>query len=125
MTRGRLAIGVYVAAFAAATLFHASDIVRGGWLPYRFAPLPLNMFWTSLTLLDPAVVVALLAGWRRSGLTLALLIMITDVAANSYALYGLGYPAFAISLQLQTAFLGFVVGSIAWLWPNKKPGAPA
>lgn len=123
--RPHAAIVVYVACFSIATLNHAADVVRGGWLPYRFAPLPLNMFWTALTLLDPAVVLALLAGWRRVGLSLALAIMIVDVAANSYALYGLDYSGFSVSLQLQTAFLGFVVGTIAFLWPTKeKPGAP-
>lgn len=114
--RERIIIWVYVLAFAAATAFHASDIIRGGWLPYRFAPLFLNSYWTALLFLDALVVGLLLGGWLRSALSLAVAIMVTDVAANSYAFLGLGFAEFAISLQLQTAFLGFVLGSAPFLW---------
>jgi hypothetical protein len=37
--------------------------------------LPLEAFWTALILLDAGVVALLLAGWRRSGLLAALIIM--------------------------------------------------
>lgn len=84
----------------------------------------MNVFWTALTVLDPAVVLALVFGWRRTGLALALAIMVADVAVNSYAFYGLGYSVFSSALQMQTAFGGFVLGSIAFLWPRKeRPGA--
>ena len=123
--RDRVALGVYVACFSVATFNHAADLWQRGWLPYRFAPMPMNVFWTALTIVDPAVVLALLAGWRRTGLALALAIMVADVAVNSYALYGLGFAVFSPALQMQTAFGGFVLGSIWFLWPEKKkPGAP-
>lgn len=121
----RLAYAIIVGCFSVATLFHLADMVQFGWLPYRFAPLPMNLFWTSLTLLDPAVALALLARRRRLGLSLALAVMVVDVAANGYALHGLGYPQFAVALQLQTGFLGFLLGSIAFLWPASRGSASA
>lgn len=67
--------------------------------------------------------VALIAGWRRTGLALAAAIMIADVGINSFAAHRFGWPVGA-ALLLQSAFLGFVLGSIAFLWPDKaKPGA--
>jgi hypothetical protein len=75
------AVLVYVSAFAVATLCHVFDIVRGGWLPYTQYALGLNVFWTSLTFLDP-LAIALLLHRRRKGLCLALLIITVDVAVN-------------------------------------------
>ena len=31
-----------------ACIIHVLDLWRSGWLPYRFAPLPPNVYWTSL-----------------------------------------------------------------------------
>jgi hypothetical protein len=47
------AVSIYVFAFAVATICHLFDSGRGGWLPYTTYALGLNVFWTSLTLLDP------------------------------------------------------------------------
>lgn len=44
LSRERLILGLYVVAFAAATLFHVATLVRCGRLPYRVAPLPRNVF---------------------------------------------------------------------------------
>jgi hypothetical protein len=75
------AIFLYMGAFAVATFCHVFDIVRGGWLPYTKYALGLNVFWTSLTFLDPLAIVLL---WyrRRVGVGLALLIITVDVAVN-------------------------------------------
>jgi hypothetical protein len=70
-----------VSAFAVATICHVLDIARGGWMPYTQYALGLNVFWTSLTLLDP-LAIALLLYRRRAGLCLALLIITVDVAVN-------------------------------------------
>jgi hypothetical protein len=123
----RIIISIYVLAFAAASAFHAADVIRWGWLPYRFAPLPLNAFWTALLFLDPIVVGLFFVGRLRSAVIFAICIMVADVAANSYAFFGLGYPEFAVSLQLQTAFLGFVLGSAPYLWrkATRKPRLPS
>ena len=79
--RGHAVVLAYVIAFAVATTCHLFDIARGGWLPYtKYAP-GLNVFWTSLTFLDPLAIVLLLRR-RRAGLCLALLIITVDVAVN-------------------------------------------
>ena len=111
-----VALAIYVLCFSVATMFHVLALVRGGWLPFTLAPAAMNWFWTLLTFADPAVLLLLITGRRRAGLALALLIMVLDVGVNSYALFGLGYSDFSMSLLLQTAFLGFVLGSIGFLW---------
>jgi hypothetical protein len=78
-------------------------------------------YWTSLTVLDP-LAVFLLTFAPRKGLLLALVIMLTDVAINSGVTYMELPPSspYAVNyaVQLQTAFLGFVLGSIPFLWIN-------
>lgn len=98
---------------------HVIDIARGGFLPYVGVPFPINVFWTSLALLD-FVAVLLLWVRRNSGVALTTAIMCADVAVNSYASYGLGiaFQSFA-PLQAQTLFLGFVLGSFAIVWRRK------
>lgn len=116
----QIALAVYIACFTVATALHATALIRGGWLPYTLAPAAMNWFWTLLTIADPAVVLLLLTDRRRTGLALALLIMLLDVAVNGYALFGLGYSEFSLSLLLQTAFLCFVLGSIGYLWKGQQ-----
>jgi hypothetical protein len=71
----------YVCAFAVGTACHLLDIARGGWLPYRKYSPGLNVFWTSLTFLDPLAILLLM--YRvRAGLCLALLIITADVLVN-------------------------------------------
>lgn len=118
----RVALACYVICFTIGVLSHGHDFLTYGWRPYRWGSMPLEVFWTSLILLDVSVIALLLIGWRRSGLLAAFTIMILDVAANSYALSGMGIGASARNLVMQSAFLGFVAGSIAFAWP-KSPGA--
>jgi hypothetical protein len=94
-------------AFGAAT--HALDFVHFGWWPYRFGPPSLNLFWNALVALDAAIVVLIVTGRRMAGLALASVVMIADVAANTYAWLELGFSAFVVSVPLQSAFLGFVL----------------
>jgi hypothetical protein len=112
-----IVLAIYILCFAAATLNHLLDFLRGGWLPYTTGPALLTLFWTALVLLDPLVIGLLLFHRLRSGLSLALAIMLADVAANSYAAFVLHFPGFWPALQLQILFLGFVLGSITFLWP--------
>lgn len=119
----RIALGVYVACFTIGTLSHARDFWVLGLRPYAGAPTVLEAFWSSLVVLDAIVVGLLLFGKRRRGLVLAAIIMVCDVAANSYAFFVLGIEGFAVALPLQAAFLGFVLGSIGFLWPAREPAA--
>ena len=96
------------------------DIARGGLLPYRYAPMPINVFWTCLAVLD-FVAIYLLWTRRNLGLVTVLGIMVADVSVNSYAMYVLGiFPSF-FPRQLQSLFLGLVLGCIAFLWLREQP----
>ncbi len=112
----RIALPVYIICFTIGTVSHALDFLALGLRPYIWGPPLLEAFWSSLVVLDLAVVMLLLVGQRRWGLALAAIIMVCDVAANSYAFFVLGIEGFAVALPLQAAFLGFVLGSIGFLW---------
>jgi hypothetical protein len=111
--RTRWLFVAYAICLVVAGLNHARDIWQGGWLPYRHDPLIMNYYWTSLTALDPLA--AALLFWT-------LVIIVSDVAVNSFARYGLGNRGWYgdVSLQLQTLFLGFVVGSLPFVWHDAR-----
>ncbi|MEL0639241.1 hypothetical protein V6260_01300 [Pseudoalteromonas aliena] len=98
---------------------HILDNINFGFLPYRFAPQWMNFYWTSLGLLD-LFAVLLLIKYRKAGVLLTFLIMISDVYVNSLAYYSLNIIIDPIALQLQTLFLGFCVGSSLWLWNRSE-----
>jgi hypothetical protein len=111
---------VYVLCFALGAISHVGDFVVGGWRPYRFGPVGLELFWSSLVVLDVAVMALMLLGRRRSGVLLALAIMVVDVSANAYALIELRMPQLYFSLLTQSMFLGFVGGSAPVLWSRRS-----
>ena len=112
---------VYGIGFADGTVAHLTDLLAAGWQSHHLDPMLLRTFWAALTVLDPTVIALLLLGWRRTGLLLASVVMLTDVAANSYAALVLHDKGFGMALPLQSLFLGFVFGSIAFLWPPSQP----
>lgn len=112
----RIFLTFYVVCFAIGGINHGRDFLAYGPRPYSWGPPLLEAFWTALIFLDSAVVILLLRGERRAGLALAAVVMILDVAANSYAAFVLAVPGFGVALPLQSAFLGFVLGSIVFLW---------
>jgi hypothetical protein len=78
----RCALVVYVVGFAVGTCAHVVDLVRGGFGVYAsFGPVVLQVFFISLVVLDPIVVV-LVALARPSGVWLGLVVMAMDVPAN-------------------------------------------
>jgi hypothetical protein len=125
--RVQTTVAVYIAGFSIGVVSHARDFLTHGWQPYHWGVPILDGFWTSLIVLDAAVVALLWAGYRRAGLCGALAIMTCDVVANTYALLGLKIQQFAAYLTLQAIFFGFVLGSIALIWPRRErdfdPGA--
>lgn len=103
---------------------HARDIAAGGWLPYRSAPMALNLYWTSLAVLDPATVILLLRR-PRTGLYLALAVMISDVAVNSWAALTVFQDRFWMpALWLHIAFLALIVGCLPWLYSALEREGP-
>jgi hypothetical protein len=119
---------VFILAFTGATYNHMMDIVSGGLFPYTKkwgTPESLNLYWTSLTILDPLAVATLIIN-VRAGYVVALCIMFTDVPVNLYA--NTYYWSLALHknyhLLMQTAFLIFLLITIRRVWKltviNKK-----
>jgi hypothetical protein len=52
---------LFALCLAAASIVHINDLWQHGWLAYRFAPLPLNVYWTALAFLDALAALLLLA----------------------------------------------------------------
>lgn len=110
-------LAVYLLSFGYGALTHLADFVRLGWWPYRAGPPPMNLFWNMLLFPDAAVVALMLLQRRRAGLVLALLVIGADVAINAYAWLGVGFQGFGTAVPIQACLLGFVLGSMPFLWP--------
>ena len=102
---------VFSVCLAAACAVHLADLWRHGWLPYHFAPLPLNAYWTALTFFD-ALAAVLLVWQPRTGLALALLIITSDVTLNLFARFYLRLHLKPLTLSLQVIFFVAVVAAI-------------
>ena len=119
---GGLARVVWTACLLAGTSTHALTVVQHGWAwDYGGGwPLLTRLFWTSLTGLDP-LAAGLLYAHPRSGVLLTAIIMLTDVAQNSWALMTRGGPAGSVILQ--AIFLGYVLGTAPQVWRAPRAGA--
>ena len=79
----RWVLAVYLIGFTDGTAAHARDLARAGFHAYSgFPQVPLRVFFISLVLLDPLVVV-LAALVLPAGIWLAAVVMVLDVAANT------------------------------------------
>ncbi len=89
---------------------HIIDIFNGGFLPYSHAPLWINAYWTSLTVLD---LLATVLVWRlpKAGAVLGFAIMSSDMIINGYTIYLFERTHIHWMLLLQFLFGGFVLGS--------------
>lgn len=123
----RSILGIFVLALTVATINHITDIYVGGLFPYSEgsgAPQIINIYWTSLTLLDP-LAICLLAISVRAGYVAAICIMLTDVPINIYAATN-GFIGILpdreyngmenIGLPLQIAFLVFLLVTVRRVW---------
>lgn len=122
----KLALAVYILAFALGTVVHLIVLAHGLGAPARALmnhPL-VRVYADSLTFLD-ALVVVLLLRLSRTGLLLASAIMLTDVGMNSFVTYAYVHAACSLAMdyfaQTNIAFLGFVLGSAPFLWPYLRP----
>lgn len=105
--------------FLIGTITHALDVHYNGWLPYDFRPLPWNIYWTSLTFLDP---LAALLVWvcERWGVWLGVAIMASNVLVNGYTAFIAGYEEFYLGLALQSVFAAFVFFAAWEHWRVKE-----
>jgi hypothetical protein len=110
---------IWTLGFLVGTTTHSLDLIYLGWLPYDFRPLPWNIYWTSLTFLDPLAAVLI---WVRErwGIMLGVAIMISNIAVNGYTL-AIGYHAFLVPWLLQSAFGAFVFFTAWRHWQSSKP----
>lgn len=110
---------IWTAGFLAGTYTHALDILNYGWLPYEFRPLPWNLYWTSLVILDPLAAILV---WVRTqaGLILGVAIMASNVLVNGYTAFVVGYKEFYFALTLQSLFALFVFW-VAWRHWQSQP----
>jgi hypothetical protein len=111
---------IWIAAFGLGTYTHLWWVLHAGFMPDRQAPLWANLYWTSLTVLDPLAILLIVLGRARAAIVLGLCIMISNVIINSWASFGLNLSGYEVSLPMQTAFFGFVAGSALYLWPRAK-----
>ncbi|MFI1198115.1 hypothetical protein K2224_20695 [Streptomyces sp. BHT-5-2] len=80
--RARWVLVVYVIGFVEGTCAHVLDLARGGIHAYAaFAPVPVQVLFVSLVVLDPLVVV-LVGLVRPAGVRLGAGVMALDVLAN-------------------------------------------
>lgn len=121
----RISLSIYVICFGIGVVTHTLDFLAGWPRPYSWAPALLEIFWSALILLDALVIIMLLTRRLKSGLMLSAAIMLADVLANSYAFLIMRLSSFAFSLPLQAIFLGFVLGSIGFLWPRTSQSPDA
>jgi len=118
----RLIFAVYIIGFAYGTRNHIVDICSDGLLGYTYVPLPINIYWTSLTVLDPLAIILLIFA-PFSGMVLSVFIMATDIAVNvSVTLYYyFQYGTFTLDrLHLQIAFGIFVFMTVPITWKRIK-----
>ena len=114
----KVVLTIWFAGLIAGGVTHVFDNIYFGFLPYRFAPGWLNIYWSSLGVLDFLAVILL---WKKRnwGILLTIAIMISNVAINALALYSWGVISESLPLQLQSLFLGFCLGSAYLLWQQR------
>ena len=106
---------IWSVAFLIGANSHFWDIAAFGWRGRPHMPDAFNIYWTSLLPLD--LLAAILIWWkRRAGVVLAMFIMLTDVAVNSYAIFVVGDRQIHASWILQSLFLIFVLLTAPLLW---------
>lgn len=114
---------VYAVCLAGATCVHvATHLQYGlllGGLEAAGYPFPSRMFWSSLTLLDPLAALLLFVR-PRIGLVLASLIIVSDVAHNSWIACRIG-GASDPKYWAQVAFLVFLLATVRVAWRGVQP----
>ncbi len=85
----RWVLVAYLIGFADGTGAHVRDLARGGLHAYGLAPVPLQVFFSGLVLLDPLVFGLVLLA-RPAGAWLAGAVMAADMAANWYLRLSVG-----------------------------------
>ena len=122
----RVVAAAAVAVLAYGTAVHVVQLVANGGDPYPALPGWLRAYFVSLTLLDPLAAV-LLARRRRSGVVLAVAVLVTDAAANAWANYALdpavGLTAGRVGQGVVTLLAVALLLATPVLWRETAPAA--
>jgi hypothetical protein len=107
---------LWVLGFAIGTTTHILDLILGGAAAYAGFPDLVRLFWVSLTVLDPLVIVLVLLR-RRAGIYLGIGVIVVDIVVNWTVLLTLGGISWwgVISQTLFAVFLG-VSAPHLWRW---------
>ena len=124
----RCALVVYAIGFAVGTRKHVADVMSGGFGVYSGWPVAVQLFFLSLALVDPIVIV-LVVLVRPAGVWLGLAVMIGDVAANVFVTWASVRPDWVwlvrpTGLLLITVFGLFVFVTAIPLARRLTSGAP-
>jgi hypothetical protein len=114
----RLVVAVQIAVLSYGSVVHAVQLATGGWPPYRWAPIWLAIYFTSLTMLDP-LAASLLWARRTLGLYLSILVLVTDAAANGYAVYAL--PGASATARISQAIISLLALATVITAPRVHP----
>jgi hypothetical protein len=113
---------IYIFGLSNGTTNHIVDIIHDGLLGYQYVPFPVNIYWTSLTILDPLAILLLLF-FPFVGVVLSVLIMAMDIPVNLSVTLYYYFQTGAFSdgrLFLQIAFGLFVFLSVPAAWKRIK-----
>ena len=110
----RIMLVVWVSGYLIGFVSHVADLVLGGHLVYDGFPASLRVFWISLTIIDPLIVILLLVR-MRVGIVLAVAVILVDIAVNWTVFLTIGgNPLFGVVNQ--TVFAVFIVATTRQLW---------
>jgi hypothetical protein len=111
---------IYVLAFICAFYNHTSDLIKYGLFPYQNIDIHvkpwLNIFWTSLTIIDPLAIVILFFNIKY-GINVFLLVIVVDVIVNySFIIQNYGIWSWINYGQIcQLLFMIFVLATFLWI----------
>ncbi|MCD2442825.1 hypothetical protein LQ757_11125 [Agromyces sp. SYSU K20354] len=107
---------LWIVGYLIGTSTHVAELVAGGAQTYAGFPMGLRVFWMSLTVLDPLIVVLLLFR-HRAGIILGVAVILIDIAVNwtVYATIG-GNPLFGVINQTLFAILIVTTAHLLWRW---------
>ena len=113
---GRVVQVVSIAGFVIGTTTHVFDLVIGGVNIYEPLPMAVRIFWISLTLFDPLVVVLLVLR-RRAGIVFGLAVILVDIVVNWTVFFTIsGLSLFAVVCQTAFAIFLFATARPLWRW---------
>jgi hypothetical protein len=104
---------IYAFSLSGAFYNHVSDIIKFGFLPYHQVPLWLNIYWTSLTFIEPIAIIAIVLK-KNIGIYLCMAIIVSDVIINFFSTlvyFGGLRQLFDFRFICQVVFMAFVLST--------------